>query len=84
VGVEAFDSDLFWNEIRKRSDGSRRILVSEYQAPSDFTVVMTTYSRMGLSTKAEVGLQKELREERVFEYQPPKGRRMVSFASLLD
>jgi hypothetical protein len=45
---------------------------------------MTMYSRMGLSTKAEVGLQKELREEQVFEYQPPKGRRMVSFASLLE
>ena len=82
VGVEPFDSAKFWDEVRRRSDGKRRILVSEYQAPKDFTVVFTTYSRMGLSTKAEVGLQKELREERVFEYNPPKGRRMVAFGTL--
>jgi hypothetical protein len=85
VGVEPFDSDLFWNEVRKRSDGSKRILVSEYSAPSDFTIVMTTKSRMGLSTRsAGGGLQKELRTENVYEFDPPKGRRMVSFASLLD
>jgi hypothetical protein len=74
---------LFWDEVRRRSDGKRRILVSEYQAPKDFTVMFTTYSRMGLSTKGEAGLQKELREERVFEYQPPRGRAQVSFSSLL-
>jgi hypothetical protein len=84
VGVEPFDSKMFWDEVRKRSDGKRRILVSEYQAPKDFTTVFTTYSRMGLSTKAEVGLQKELREEHVFEYEPPKGRRQVSFASIWE
>jgi hypothetical protein len=84
VGVEPFDSTLFWNEVRRRSDGSRRILVSEYKAPKDFTVVFTTHSRMGLSTRAEHGLQKELREEKLFEFEPPKGRRRVSFGSLLE
>jgi hypothetical protein len=84
VGVEPFDSIAFWNEVRRRSDGSRRILVSEYKAPDDFTVVFTAYSRMGLSTKGERGLQKELRKECVFEYQPPKGRRQVSFSSLWE
>jgi len=84
VGVEPFDSAKFWQEVRVRSDGTRRILVSEYKAPKDFTVVFTTQSRMGLSTKAEHGLQKELREERLFEFEPPKGRSRVAFSSLLD
>ena len=39
VGVEPFDSAKFWQEVRKRSDGKRRILVSEYKAPADFTAV---------------------------------------------
>lgn len=82
--VEPFDSDKFWDEVRKRSDGRRRILVSEYQAPDDFTVVMTAYSRMGLTFRGAQGLKREKRLERVFEYQPPKGRSQVSFASLLE
>lgn len=84
VAVEPFDSNAFWDEVRKRSDGRRRILVSEYRCPSDFTVVMRAKSRMGLSTRSENGLQKELRDEIVVEYEPPKKRRMVSFASLLE
>lgn len=83
-GVDPFDSDLFWDEVRRRSDGTRRIIVSEYKAPSDFTTVLTTYSRMGLRTKSAEGLTLALREENLYEYDPPKGRRMVSFASLYE
>lgn len=84
VAVEPFDSAKFWQEVRERSDGKRRILVSEYKAPPDFTVVLTSYSRMGLSTRSDNGLQKDLREERLFEFQPPKGRRQASFASIWE
>lgn len=84
AAVGAFDSKLFWDEVRKRSDGKRRILVSEYKAPKDFTVVLTAYSRMGLRVTTDTGVRQDLREERVFEFEPPKGRRQVSFGSLLE
>ena len=84
AAVESFDSAAFWEEVRRRSDGKRRILVSEYSAPADFTVVMTAYSRMGLRTKSAAGLTNELRTERLYEYQPPKGRSQISFGSFLE
>lgn len=81
----SFSTDRFWDEVRKRSDGRRRILVSEYAAPADFTVVLAAHSRMGLTARNESGdLTREKRLEKVFEYQPPKGRRMVSFGSLIE
>ena len=83
VRVELFDSAKFWDEIRKRSDGKRRILVSEYKAPSDFTIVMKMQSRMGLRSKDDGNkLKNELREERLFEYNPPRGRAMAAFGTL--
>lgn len=80
----AFDSAVFWDTVRHYSDGSRRILVSEYDAPKDFSKVLTGYSRMGLRsvTLERTDLHQPLREENLYEYQPPLGRRMVSFASL--
>lgn len=75
-----FDHEVFWQFVREHSDGTRRILVSEYVAPADFTVVLETTSRMGLATKAEGGgLQKDLRREIVVEYNPPRLRKRVVF-----
>ena len=79
----SFDSDAFWEEIRKRSDGKRRILISEYKCPPDFTVVLKAHSRMGLRVRTSEGIKQDLRQELLIEYQPPKGRSRVSFGSLL-
>jgi DNA adenine methylase len=83
-GIE-FNYDSFWDEVRKRSDGKRRILISEYTAPSDFTLVLHAKSRTGLRIKdADANMVHELRADNLYEYQPPKGRALVSFASYLD
>lgn len=78
--VGSFNHEEFWQFVREHSDGTRRILVSEYVAPADFTVVLETTSRMGLATKsADGGLQKDLRREIVVEYNPPRLRKRVVF-----
>lgn len=84
--VGSFNHDEFWETVRKLtvdSKGKRRIIVSEYTAPSDFTVVMEINSRMGLATKAENGkLQKDLRREIVVEFNPRLMRKRVFFGDL--
>jgi len=72
-----FDSVQFWTEVRRRSGGRRRILVSEYEAPEDFTVVLATRSRMGLRVGSRNALEHELREEKLFEFNPPDNNRVV-------
>lgn len=80
-----FDYASFWDEVRQRSDGSRRILVSEYTAPDDFTLVLQAKSRMGLRTRSdEAGMVLDLRAENLYEYQPPKGRSQIAFSSFLE
>jgi hypothetical protein len=80
-----FDYESFWDGVRQRSDGTRRILISEYAAPGDFTLVMQAKSRMGLRTRDEdADLVHDIRAENLYEYQPPKGRAQVSFASFLE
>jgi hypothetical protein len=84
--VGSFNHEEFWENIRKLTTdakGNKRIMVSEYTAPADFTIVLDLQSRMGLATKAEDGsLQKDLRRELVVEYNPPLMRKRVFFGDL--
>lgn len=80
---ERFDSDAFWEEVRRRSDGRRRILVSEYAAPADFSIVLKAQSRMGLRVGTGTDLQHDLRDEILVEFNPPK-RSRITFTSLFD
>ncbi len=59
---DGFDHELFWSTVREWSKRNT-VLVSEYQAPSDFNCVAEFPSRMGLRTK---GFVNEVRTERMF------------------
>ncbi len=59
---KGFDHELFWSTVREWSKRNT-VLVSEYQAPSDFNCVAEFPSRMGLRTK---GFVNEVRTERMF------------------
>lgn len=45
-----FDTDLFWDTMRKWVSQGNTVVVSEYKAPEDFICVKEMKSRMGLST----------------------------------
>lgn len=77
--VGDFNTVDFWDEIRTISQ-TRLVLVSEYEAPSDFREVVEAKSRMGLAARGG----KELRVERLFAFESYKGHSRVAFSSLLE
>ncbi len=58
---DGFDTDLFWNTMRKWSE-TNTVIVSEYEAPEDFCCIAEFGSRMGLTT----GGERPVRAEKVF------------------
>jgi DNA adenine methylase len=63
-----FDSDKFWDWVRKMSKDGHTVLVSEYKAPKDFKCVLSVKTTTGLSTKDG----KESRFERVYQLKGAK------------
>lgn len=64
-GVGDFDSELFWNTMRKWSKFNT-VVISEYVAPDDFICVQAMPSRMGLRNKNS---EHEVRTEKLFMHE---------------
>ena len=60
-----FDHSRFWNVMREWSRDNT-VVVSEYDAPSDFVPVLHAVSRMGLRVAKDGCLSQDKREEKLF------------------
>ena len=58
-----FDSEKFWDWVRKMSKAGHTVLVSEYKAPKDFKCVLSVKTTTGLDTKNG----REKRHERLYQ-----------------
>lgn len=63
AGVEPFDHDRFWDWVRKMSTDGHVVLVSEFDAPEDMTIVAAKSRRARM-------LNHQMVEERLYRYQP--------------
>lgn len=63
VGV--FEPSLFWDKVRGLENNGHTVIVSEYEAPPDFSIVSCMETRTRLLTKGHI---KEKREEKLFRF----------------
>ena len=63
-GTAHFDSELFWNWCRSQEKKGNFVLVSEYQAPSDFVCVWQKEIRCGMNSQQ--GIKQDVRIEKLF------------------
>lgn len=66
-----FDHDKFWDRVRELSGKGHDLVVSEYQAPDDFTCVLEMSTKTDLSTADG---SKDDRTERLFSLKPLEKR----------
>jgi len=59
-----FDTNAFWNRVRKLSNNGHTVIVSEYVAPDDFSCVLEMSTKTDLHTRNG----KEPRIERLFKH----------------
>lgn len=62
-----FDSDKFWDNVRKYSKLGVKIFVSEYEAPDDFKCIWSHERKDGMGT-TEYGSKQKTKVERLFVY----------------
>jgi DNA adenine methylase len=62
-----FDSDEFWNFIRKYAKLGYKIFVSEYEAPDDFKCIWSMEKKDGMGT-TKCGCKQKTKVERLFVY----------------
>lgn len=60
--VENWDSEKFWERVRELNERDHKLLVSEYQAPSDFEVIWSQETKTDLNTNDG----KDKRIEKIF------------------
>ena len=62
-----FNSDEFWEYVRKMSKVGFKVIVSEYEAPEDFKCIWSMDIKDGMGTTKEGGKQK-IKTEKLFVY----------------